>query len=43
MKMREEMEALREDRISDEDLAQVEEMSKKKAEITSEIKKARTR
>ena len=37
--MRSEMEAIREDRISDEDLAQVEEMGRKKAEITSEIKK----
>jgi len=33
------MEAAREDHISDEDLAQVEEMGRKKAEITSEIKK----
>src|SRR4030042_2997627 len=37
--MRREMEAVREDRISDEDLGQVEEMGRKKAEITSEIKK----
>jgi len=37
--MRREMEAAREDHISDEDLAQVEEMGRKKAEITSEIKK----
>lgn len=33
------MEALREDSIPDKDLAQVEEMGRKKAEITSEIKK----
>src|SRR3990170_3182058 len=37
--MRREMEAAREDHISDEDLAQVEEIGRKKAEITSEIKK----
>ena len=33
------MEALKEDRISDGDLAQVEEMGRQKAEITAEIKK----
>ena len=33
------MEALREEQVSDEDLAQVEEMGRKKAEITSEIRK----
>ncbi len=33
------MEALREDHISDEDLAQVEELGRKRAEITSEIKR----
>ena len=38
-KMRRMMEAAKEDHISDEDLAQVEEMGRKKAEITSEIKK----
>src|SRR4030043_1613523 len=37
--MRREMEAAREDHISDEDLAQVDEMGKKKTEIISEIKK----
>ena len=37
--MRERMEAAKEKHISDEDLAQVEEMGKKKAEITAEIKK----
>src|SRR4030043_354156 len=37
--MRRTMEAAREDHISDEDLAQVEEMGRKKVEITSEIKK----
>src|SRR4030043_1930698 len=37
--MRREMEAAREDHISDEDLAQVEEMGGKKEVITSEIKK----
>jgi MoxR-like ATPase len=36
---RETMEALREENISDDDLAQVEEMGKKKAEIIREIKK----
>src|SRR4030042_823895 len=38
-KMRREMEAVREEHISDEDLAQVEEMGEKKAEIISESKK----
>jgi MoxR-like ATPase len=39
MKMRREMEAARENHISDEDLVQVEEMGRKKAQIVSEIKK----
>src|SRR3989337_4204793 len=37
--MRRPMEALREYKISDTDLAQVEEMGRKKAEIVSEIRK----